>query len=269
MSDIDKSDGIERGTVHDKKVLKWGSARDLFLLLELTRSFPDSRLEKSDDHQDYISAINQSKLGKYFSFLTGGSDPLPIPQPTEDNENLVGQILAKNQVDEAVFKLYGLDEIQQVIVEDMVNVTMDYYHLQENSTAVARPNREELVQYAQSLISIIQPFLLTLNQRSMVADIFENSAEPLQIVKFSLVPNPIEREVVQIVPVADNKAILNHLAQELPKIAERIHTCRNMRIYLSEEVYLVKSAQLINWTRSAGLNDADTIISESMKPKSS
>lgn len=245
---------------------------------------------------NYTNGIINSSIASYFLFFTASTwgiernkigrqdlSRLPIPQPTEDNQNFVSRIIEiegqlrrcrdesieiklKQQLDEAVFDLYGLDEMERILVEDMVNMTINLYMVREKSAAIKRPKYNELVQYAQSLISVIKPFLQTLNQRTIVADVLDVGNAPLQVVKFSLVSTPGREETVRTLPVQELETVLKNIAEQLSQeIADRIYTRRNLRIYVGEDIYLVKPAKRICWTRSAGLNDADIILSEQLK----
>jgi hypothetical protein len=58
-------------------------------------------------------------------------------------------------------------------------------------------------------------------------------------------------------------AVLKNIAEQLPpKLADHVFTRRNARIYVGEYLYIIKPAQLRYWSRSAGLNDADTVLAE-------
>ena len=112
-------------------------------------------------------------------------------------------------------------------------------------------------------ISVIQPFLNTLNERKIVAEIFDTGKAPLQVIKFSMISASSSKNTVEKISAQELEPLLKSIAQKLPKqIADRIYTKRNVRIYLENEVYIVKPAKLIHWSRSAGLNDADIILAE-------
>lgn len=250
----------------------------------------------SESIAHYLNGIINSLLASYFLFMTASTwgverkkmmtqdlSRLPIPQPTKDNENFVSRIIEiegqlrecknksievqlKKQLDEAVFDLYGLDEMERILVEDMVNMTINLYMVREKSAAIKRPKSDELVQYAQSLISVIKPFLQILNQRTIVADVLDVGNAPLQVVKFSIVSTPGREELIRTLPVQELETVLKNIAEQLSQeIADRIYTRRNLRIYAGEDIYIIKPAKRIYWTRSAGLNDADIILSEQLK----
>ena len=117
--------------------------------------------------------------------------------------------------------------------------------------------------YALQLIGVIQPFLQTLRERVLVANILEVSKSPLQVIKFSLVTAPTQEQIVQTTQAQELKVILGRIADQLPQqIADRIYTRRDLRIYTGQDIYIIKLAQKRFWSRSAGLNDADLILSE-------
>ncbi|MGI0493491.1 HsdM family class I SAM-dependent methyltransferase [Alkalinema pantanalense CENA528] len=244
----------------------------------------------------YLNGIINSSLTSYFLFMTSSSwgvarktlmmqdiARLPVPFPVEDNSHVVSQIInlerqlvehhntsayphLKRELDDAVFSLYGLDETEQTLVKDGITITIDLYMKREESTALRRPKISELELYATDLISVIQPFLQTLRERALVADVIEVSNSPLQVVKFSFVPVPGREPVVQTTQVQELKAVLNRIAEQLPQqIADRIFTRRDLRIYSGQDIYIVKPAQKRYWSRSAGLNDADLILSEHLR----
>lgn len=255
--------------------------------------------EDSEYLAHYLNGIINSSLTNYFLFMTGSSGGiahktlmmqdiarLPVPSPTESNAHIVSQIIGlerqlleshntpntpayldlKKQLDDAVFSLYGLDETEQALVKDTVSITIDLYMNREESAALRQPSIPELELYATELISSIQPFLQTLRERILVADVIQVDKSPLQVVKFSFLPTPGREHVVQITQAQELKAVLNRIAEQLPQqIADRIFTRRDLRIYSGQDIYIVKPTQKRYWSRSAGLNDADLILSEHLR----
>ena len=244
----------------------------------------------------YLNGILNSSLTTYFLFLTGSSwgierdevksqdlERLPIPLPSNNNEKMVNQVIAveeklrhfrteteqeslQQELDEVIFNLYGLNTIEQVLVKDTVDFTIDWFMKREKSKAIKRPQLAELELYAKHLINVIQPFLQTLNERAIVAEVIDVGKAPLQVVKFSIVPASNQQPLVQTISGQKLESVLNRIAEQLPqKLAERIYTRRNLRIYVGEDIYIVKPTKRMYWTRSAGLNDADTILSEYLR----
>jgi hypothetical protein len=259
-----------------------------------TQKYSGISLAKKDVYlAHYLNAIINSSLTSYFLFLTSSSwgverdevtlqdlSRLPIPATNTENISLVSKIVAieqelrtssyaddhqnlKSQLNEAVFELYGLDQTEKILVEDGVNLTINLRMERENSIAIRKPNIDELKLYALQLIGVIQPFLQTLRERVLVANILEVNKSPLQVVKFSLVPASSQEKIVQTNQAQELKVVLGRIAEQLPQqIADRIYTRRDLRIYTGQDIYIIKPAQKRFWSRSAGLNDADLILSE-------
>ncbi len=254
-------------------------------------SFPSDQ----ENLAHYINGIINSSFASYFLFLTSSSwgverdelkpldlSHLPVPTPNEENANLVSKIVVIEhqvrtsssaehqslirQLNEAVFELYGLDQTERVLVEDGVNFTINLRMEREASIALRKPTLDELKLYALQLIGVIQPFLHTLRERVLVAEVIRVSNSPLQVVKLSFVPAPEPEHIVQITQAQELKAVLSRIAEHLPQqIADQIYTRRDLRIYTGQDIYIVKPAQKRYWSRSAGLNDADLILSEHLR----
>jgi hypothetical protein len=242
----------------------------------------------------YLNGILNSSLAVYFLFLSASVwgverdeiqpiDLLRLPIPLQkDNEAEVTRIVnieerlrrnpsneqtsLQQDLDEAVFDLYELDLPERALVQDMINFTVDLRVKRGKSAALLYPSHSDLRAYAESLIGIIQPFLRTLNERDMVANVFDVGKAPLQVVRFSMLPAPGREPAVQTTQAGNLDAILRKIAGQLPaQIADRVYTRRTLRIYTGNDLYVVKPAQLRYWSRSAGLNDADAIIAEHLE----
>ncbi len=241
----------------------------------------------------YLNGVINSSIASYFIFMTAASwgverktimtqdlVRLPVPEPNKDNEGFVTQVIEiegrlreapsksvekdlKKQLDEAVFNLYGLDDKERILVEDTTQITIDWYMNREKSTALIRPKTADLEGYVIQFMSVIKPFLQALNERTIVTEIFSIPKTPLQVVKFSIVPYPGREPVIQTIQAGDLVTLLKSIAEKLPpQLADQVFTRRNARIYVGEYLYIIKPAQLRYWSRSAGLNDADTVLAE-------
>ncbi|MEI3648409.1 MAG: N-6 DNA methylase [Dolichospermum lemmermannii FEM_B0920] len=262
-----------------------------------TNSYSGIAIQKKIVHlAHYLNGVINSSIASYFIFMTASSwgierkkvmtqdlVKLPVPELNEDNERLVTQIIEiegrlrqspsksvekdlKKQLDKAVFDLYGLNDDERILVEDTTQITIDLYMNREKSAALKKPKASDLEAYTLSFMSVIEPFFDTLKERSIVADIFDIANTPLQVVKFSIAPYPGREQVVQTVQAEDLITVLKSIAKQLPpKLGDRVFTRRNLKVYVGENIYIIKPCQLRYWSRSAGLNDANDIISEQFK----
>lgn len=242
----------------------------------------------------YINAILNSSLATYFIFLTAtkwGLEKyeilqndilrLPIPDPERAKVAQVDSIhelereLRKKarsgrydealvaELDKAVFKLYGLDRFEQILVEDMLNHTIDLQRNHEKSEALSPATAKECRDYAKHVIAVIQPFLDTRKKRRLVADVLDVDA-PLRVVRFKIMATSGNgRPSVAVEKASDLTAVLNEVAQNLDEqIALGIHTRRHLRVYSGDLFYVVKPSQQRFWTRSAGLTDGDSVLKD-------
>lgn len=255
-------------------------------------SFPTEKV----DIAHYINGVINSSLMSYFLFLTASSwgierkevtkqdlERICLPQPNEDNERLITQIIEiegrlcqspsksgekdlKKQLDKAVFDLYGLNDDERILVEDTTQITIDLYMNREKSAALKKPKATDLKAYALRFMSVIEPFFDTLKERSIAADIFDIANAPLQVVKFSIVPYPGREQIIKTIQAEDLITVLQSIAKQLPsKLGDRVFTRRNLKVYVGENIYIIKPCQLRYWSRSAGLNDADAILVENLR----
>ena len=243
----------------------------------------------------YLNGVINSSIASYFISMTASSweiereivmrqdlAQLPVPKYDKYNQRLITQIIEiegrlreshnesvekdlKKQLDKAVFDLYGLNDDERILVEDTTQITIDLYMNREKSAALKKPTASDLEAYTLSFMSVIEPFFDTLKERSIAADIFDIANTPLQVVKFSIVRYPGREQIVQTIQAED---LITVLQKQLPsKLADRVFTRRNLKVYVGENIYIIKPRQLRYWSRSAGLNDADAVLAENLRMK--
>ncbi len=242
----------------------------------------------------FLNAVLNSAVASYFLFLTSSTwgierdvvKPqdlvrLPFPDPTQVDESLTKRILTfekrlremstnrssvQKDLDRAIFDLYSLDKNERRLVLDTVDLTIDLRMHREGAEALKAPQLDDLETYAKQVIAVISPFLETLKEQAMVADVLDVGTAPLNVIKFSLIPLPGRTSLIQIMKVQELEGLLEQISQRLPQqIAKKIYTHRIVRIYDGDDVYVVKPAQCRYWSQSAGLNDADEILAEHLE----
>jgi hypothetical protein len=256
--------------------------------------FGVSFVKRSPTLAAYLNGILNSSLATYFIFLTAtkwGLEKyeilpndvlrLPIPDPEQAKcahvENIceVERELRRKarsgrydedlvaQLDKATFRLYGLDRFEEVLVEDMLNHTIDLQRNHEQSETLEVTTVKECRDYAKHVIDVMQPFLDTRGKRRIVADVLDVDA-PLRAVRFTIVPaSETIRPSVATEKVSDMSQVLHKVAENLDeRIAFGIHTRRHLRVYSGDSIYVVRASQRRFWTRSAGLTDGDSILKD-------
>lgn len=248
----------------------------------------------------FLNGIFNSNLASYYFFLTASVwgverdkvEPndlmrFPTPQLSEGSQTLVDRIVAieaelrkladshiseqgaslRNQLNDAVYDLYGLSEEERACVNDTVSYSIDLFAKGQESVAFRSPTRHDLEVYAEQCCHVLQPFLDTLGERRIITDIFIAARSALQVVKFSLVTPLSHRAQITVhddLPTLGD--LLNRVASQLPhRVAPTLTMRRMLRIYTNNAFYLVKLSQVRYWTRSAAMDDADRIIADHLR----
>jgi hypothetical protein len=251
----------------------------------------------------YLNAILNSSIVVYFLFLTSAVwgvernevrpedvKRIPIPSPRRVGEGIVTTLLniekrlrvansdekddLERELDAAVFRLYGFSESEEVLVRDLVEVTLNVRNRRTRPATIARPSIGEMEGYAFQITRVLQALLNTLGERVVRATVFSMPSSALQIAQFRLANRdaddtrdnslgvPVDRSQVP----AEADALLNEIETELhAQITEDAFARRTLRIYRGDEFFVAKLAQRRYWTKSAALYDADAIIAEDLR----
>ncbi len=254
-------------------------------------SIPQSQIQWAH----YINGVLNSSLATYFLFLTASVwgverdeikpiDLLRMPLPNLDTcesqkalkivevENAIIEAVKANasstaklqsRLDDAVFALYGLSYHERILVRDLAGLTVDLRMKREASDALNQPSVVELEDYVTELLETIQPLFQALGEHKVISDVFETGNSSLQVVRFSIVSWQSRRPLISKVERQGLSEVLESIASQLPQqVADKIFTKRHLRIYQGNDIFIVKPNQRRYWSRSAALNDADTIIAE-------
>ncbi|RUL86995.1 HsdM family class I SAM-dependent methyltransferase [Tautonia sociabilis] len=242
----------------------------------------------------YLNAVLNSSFAAYFVFLTATkwgiekyevlpNDFLRIPVPDMATADAVAvtrvlrveSALRKSgkiqptatgmaELDDAVFTLYQLEGWERVLVEDMVGLTIDHQRNHGKSKALVAPDTPECVRYAESLIDVIQPLLVTNRRQAVSAEVYDVDG-PLRIAKFQFVREQNAKPSLRVVEKQTLSPLLDRIAESLDEeMAASLYTRRHLRLYADDTFYIVKPAQRRFWSRSAAMADADSVLKDLM-----
>lgn len=264
------------------------------------RSYFGFSVTGNRDLAHYLNAILNSSIATYYCFLTAARfgverdrveleaiERLPVP-PMEESSDAMEKVLSverklldlvragrnpdeahQKELDESVYKIYGLSKTEQILVEDMLDLTMDHFMTPSKSAASWPMEPSEVEQYAHSVISVIQPFLNTLGERRIVANIKRTPSSPMRVVEFRIVSSRGSQGQKSVTTDSANRelaSILTSIEQHLQRRdAGQLYSSRIVRAYCGESVYFLKPDEKRYWSRSEGLQDADAILSVTMK----
>lgn len=169
-------------------------------------------------------------------------------------------------LDEAVLDLYGLDEQDRIIVRDgLFRASWEWEQSRLESVKPAGIE-DHMYDYAHAFISTIDDWLSARNRKCMCAEIFKLSQrDPLRVVRFVLKEKPGVSEVKIIQPQFQLKDLLLQIGARLNvPLTDSLTGERELRVYGPDEVVIIKPAARRHWLGVSGLEDADTVIAESI-----
>jgi len=170
-----------------------------------------------------------------------------------------------NALDEAVFDLYGLGDIDRVVVRDgLLRAGWQWEDGREYSVVTA-DSRIEIAAYAKTFLSVMKGWLSVRNKRHMRAEVLDlPSSSALRVVRFVLEDGPGDSSVSIIAPQGDlNDALARISTRMKVKIATALSAERELRIHGRNEVVVIKPAARRHWMGIAALEDADAVVTES------
>ena len=237
-------------------------------------------------------AYINSSLARYYQFLTASQwgverDALllkeqksfPCAIPVEDRDllhdivRLVDQTQRRNadwdwrlELDELVYRSYGVTSSEQQIIEDFLNTTMDRYYRGVQATAFEAPSVGELTLYAQAYAEV---FDNTTGGSRALAPIVYQGAPPYRAVSFRLTPKGSRTRHPDIVSEPELDSLLARLERiATEQHAQSLYFRRNIKVYEPDVIHIVKPAERRSWTRSAAYNDADETIAQLLRTTS-
>ena len=236
-----------------------------------------------------VCAYINSSLARYYQFLTASQwgverdevlltehKSLPCAIPVEDTGlssrivALVDQIQESSgdwdwqpELDELVYEAYGVTSPEQQTIEDFLGIVMERHYNGLEANAFEAPSTAELTLYAQAYADVFEA--TTGGTRVLVPIVYEGTP-PYRAISFRLAP----RDVQGRHPAIASEPELDSLLVKLERIATEQHAQnlyfrRNIKVYETDAIHIVKPAERRFWTRSAAFNDADETIAQLLR----
>ena len=241
------------------------------------------------DYLKVACAYFNSSLARYYQFLTGSQwgverdavllteqKSFPCAIPMEDT-NLVHRIVAlvdrsqetsgdwnwQRELDELVYKSYGVTSSEQHIIEDFLNTTMDRYYRRVQANAFEPPSVGDLTLYAQAYADVFEN--TTGGNRALLKTVYDGTP-PYRAVSFHLAPRGSQGQEPNIASEPELDSLLVRLERvATEEHAQSLYFRRNIKVYEAEAIHIVKPAERRFWTRSAAYNDADETIAQLLR----
>ena len=214
---------------------------------------------------------------------------LRVPWPGRTSANLLGAVAAAEKraaenaydteylkaLDEAVFDLYELELEERVLVAEAIERTR---HLScqtkaDHERMFRSPSSGELRDYGSEVVQTVNAYLEAHGTRHLEGIIYREPLEGASVPAGLQLSKAVRFAIAQGRPMAE-PVLRQGDPQELSALVAKFHgqlssqpppylnESRQIRIYGSEDVTIIKPAQWRYWSRTAGLNDADKILAD-------
>ena len=182
---------------------------------------------------------------------------------------------ALEELDQAVFNLYGLEPEERVLARDSVWRAryLIFENRAERTAMVRAPSAEHLQAYATQVGRTVDAYLRVRGERHLEARVYTKrvlesdlsaGVPGVTAVRFLMAPgtppaDPVVREgdSTDLAKLAD--ILRGQFETEIPPY---LNERRVLRIYGREDLFVLKPTEIRYWTPTAGLNDADVILAD-------
>ncbi len=169
-----------------------------------------------------------------------------------------------NELDDAVFDLYGLGETDRIIVRDgLFRAGWQWEAGRERS--VTPSGVDDLRDYAQAFLGMMDAWLSASNRRRMRAEVYDLASDaPHRVIRFVLEDRRGPSVVEIVKPDGPLRAVLERIGERTEaRIAEALVGPRELRVHGRDEVSIIKPAARRNWLGVCGLEDGDLVVRDS------
>lgn len=178
-------------------------------------------------------------------------------------------------LDRAVCELYGLERDEEVLARDGIQRAraLLFESRADRMTLVKRPSSDDLTAYASEVVRTVNAYLRARGKRHLEAVIYPrhiavgnviDGIPGVDAVRFAMVAGA-PTDVPRVRQGSDKEiARLSTLfrGQASSEIPPYLNERRQLRIYDENALFILKPSEVRYWTRTAGLNDGDSVLAD-------
>jgi type I restriction-modification system DNA methylase subunit len=195
--------------------------------------------------------------------LVDGDLDIPFAQLKE----ATGSTHARKKLIHTITKAYGLSEIDEVLINDAVTSTLDYFRYGANAEA-AKPTDESSLRKYAAMFSDILRGSFGQSRESGFSSRFYMGNSPLIVLEVLLSQGNTRPEVLFHHTDDELSAILASVDRVLlDEYSTGVYVRRDIHVYRKDpgSVLIAKRNQKRLWTQSAAMRDADEVYGEIMR----
>ena len=236
-------------------ILKSALAPWFLLMTSPTLGLWISRLFVSDLNRFPVPDLRSAVDSESGRRVLGIASSLQERVPTESDWN---------ELDEAVFDLYELDETERAVVRDGLART-GWLWQQGQRDSAAPAGVDDLRSYARAFLGTMDAWFSARNVRRMRAEIFELPASAsLRVIRFVLEERP-GPSILETLPVEGRlAAVMKQIGERLNvRLADSLASNQELRVHGSNEVVIIKPSARRHWMGVRALEDANAVVVKS------
>ena len=198
-------------------------------------------------HRDLVNASSRTsrKASKQTSFLAEDDDDPEL-------EELEAQLNAK------VGDILGFTETERSLVSDLVNVRQHLVDGVMDAKSVRLPQDPELKEYAKVLQEHLNDYLP--KGSGLIHKITIVRQKRCAMVQIEIVARQPKSIAVLVASGSAEKALADLMATN----GQWLYFDRNLFVYNSDSVFILKPMQFLHWTKTQGMLDASGVIAHSV-----
>jgi len=174
----------------------------------------------------------------------------------------------EKQIDEVLFQALGYTAEEKILIEDMLNLTLDAFQEKQKSIAYTPVTPDEEKPYATQLCKTLNNFLSLGSKTTCWATIFETSRRlPLKVISIHFNQVQAPAAVINAKEAFIHETLKSIESYTYQQYSESLYFRKFLRYYTADHIYIIKPNQKRFWSQSQALNDADEIIAEILAMK--
>lgn len=189
------------------------------------------------------------------SILNGNADMSFLKKLAEDEE-------FRKSENDRLMQLYGLEDTEKTLVEDVIRFTLGYFRHKGKSEAI-KPADETIAKEYVKIVCNALNHQFSPSRRTFYGTVFLTDG-PLRVVSLQLTSEG-KKMINEELNEEEMEKLLKQLDKELIETkGGSIYVRRHLRRYSKDSVYVIKPNQMRYWTRSSAISDADRIYADIM-----
>ena len=163
-------------------------------------------------------------------------------------------------IDDLASDALGLTVEERILIDDLVQIRMPLVDGKVGGPGIGRPTTSQLSAYAKTLEGALNTFTKGVSDERHTLQITVTA--DIGVVEVSLAtPSDAKRSQVVLAAESEEGQRLTRMSSQLSKRhSQWLYFDRNLFVYEDDRSYILKPTQLLWWSRSQALADADELI---------